>query len=75
MSTFSTEQSNIGLLLLLLFITFMQCICNHIPETNHVSRVSNVAATSWLQFMVHEMLRLYYYFPKYVCSAQYGCFL
>jgi hypothetical protein len=41
------------LLLLLLFIIFMQGIYNYIPETNNVSRVYNVTAILWIQFMVH----------------------
>jgi hypothetical protein len=32
------------LLLLLFVITFMQGVYNCIPETNHVSRVHNIAA-------------------------------
>jgi len=47
------------LLLLLLFVTFIQGIYKYIPEINHVSRVYNVAATLWFQFMVPVML-----FPK-----------
>jgi hypothetical protein len=35
----------------------MQGIYIYIPETNHVSRVLNVAVNLWLQFMVHIMLR------------------
>ena len=42
--------------LLLLFITFKQGIYNHIPETNHVCKVSNVAAILWLQSAVLVML-------------------
>ena len=44
------------LLLLLLFITFMQDVSNYISETNHVSRVCNVAASLYLQFMIHVIL-------------------
>ena len=36
-----------------LFITFMQCIYNYIPETNHVSRVYSVVAILYLQFILH----------------------
>jgi len=36
----------------------MQGIYNYIPETNHVSRVYNVAAVLYLQFMLHVMLFL-----------------
>ena len=34
----------------------MQGIYNSIRETNHVSRVYNVAAVLYLQFMLHVML-------------------
>ena len=34
----------------------MQGTYNCIPETNHVSRVYNVAAILWLQFTVDVML-------------------
>jgi len=34
----------------------MQGIYNYTIKTNHVSRVHNVAAILWLQFMVHVML-------------------
>jgi hypothetical protein len=44
------------LLLLLLFITFMQIVYNYIPETHHVSRVHTLAAILWLQFVVRVML-------------------
>jgi hypothetical protein len=33
----------------------MQGICIYIPETNHVSRVCNVAAVLYLQFLLHVM--------------------
>jgi hypothetical protein len=44
------------LLLLLLFIFFMQGIYNCIPEMNQVSRVHNIAAILYLQFVLHAML-------------------
>jgi len=58
----------------------MPGIYNYIPETNHVSRVYNVAALLCLQFVLHVMLfrprNIFYTFtltcPQYVCSAQYG---
>ena len=34
----------------------MQCIYNYIPKTDRVSRLCNVAATLWLQFMVYVMI-------------------
>jgi hypothetical protein len=43
-------------IVIILVITFMQGIYNYIPETNHVSRVCNVAAILYLQFMLHVML-------------------
>jgi hypothetical protein len=43
-------------LLLLSLSTFMQDINNYIPETNHVSRVYNVAAVLCLQFVLQVML-------------------
>jgi hypothetical protein len=50
-----------------------------VPETNHVYRVYSVQAILQLQFMVDvillPMLNVLYYFLKYVCRAQYGCFL
>ena len=36
-------------------ITFTQSSNNYIPNSNHVSRVYNVAAILWLQFTVHVM--------------------
>ena len=61
----------------------MQGIYTYIPETNYVPREYSVAAILFLLFMVFISLVsvlnvLYFYvstFPKYVCSAQYGCFL
>jgi hypothetical protein len=38
------------------FLTFMQCIYNYIPETNHVSRVYSVAAVLYLQFVLYILL-------------------
>jgi len=35
---------------------FTQDIYNYVPETNHVSRVYNVAAVLYLQFVLHVML-------------------
>ena len=50
-------SSTLLLLLLLLFtVILIQDIYNYIPETNRVSRVHNVAAILWLQFMVHVRL-------------------
>ena len=62
-------------------------ICYHLhsylPDTNHAPRADNAAVVLQLQRMVHVVLlpvtkpfiTLHYYFSKYVCSAQYGCFL
>jgi len=56
----------------------MQGICTHIPQTNYVPREYSVSAILLLLLMVLislvSVLNLLY-FPKYVCSAQYGCFL
>ena len=60
----------------------MQGSHTHIPETNHVPRGYIFAAILSLLFMVPlclvPALVLFFYVstsPKYVCSAQYGCFL
>jgi hypothetical protein len=37
------------------FISFMQVICNDVPETNHAYRVYSVAAVLYLQFALHVM--------------------
>ena len=44
--------------IIILFITVMQGIYNYIPETNHVSRVYNIAAVLYLLFVLHEVLFL-----------------
>jgi hypothetical protein len=44
------------MLLLLLLITFIQDTYNYIPQTNHVSRVYNIAVVVWLEFMTHVIL-------------------
>ena len=41
-----------------LVITFMHDIYNYIPATKHVSRVYNVAAVLYLQFVLHVLLLL-----------------
>ena len=46
------------LLLLILFITFMQFSHNYIPETNHVPSLYSVAAVLLLQCMANVMLFL-----------------
>jgi len=41
----------------------MHGIYNHIPETNHVSRVYSVADVVYLQYVLHVMLfRMLQYF-------------
>ena len=69
-------------LLLLLFITFIHCIYNYIPETNHVFRVRNVSAILYLQFNVYVMLfsilTVFTFtsaLSEVFCSAHYGRFL
>jgi hypothetical protein len=44
------------IIIIILVINFMQGICNYIPETNHVSRIHNVAAVLYLQSVLHVML-------------------
>ena len=39
-------------------ITFVQCIYNYIPETEHVPREYSVAAVLYVQFVPHVMLFL-----------------
>ena len=44
----------------------MQDVSSYIPETNHVSRVHNVAASLYLRFMIHvklfPMLNILYFY-------------
>ena len=71
------------IIIIIIIISFMKGIYTYIPETNHVPREYSVSAILSLLFMVATSLvpalaLLYFYvkhFPKYVCSAQYGCFL
>jgi len=42
--------------IIIIFITVMQGICNYVPDTNRVSRVYNVAAVLYLQFLLQVML-------------------
>jgi hypothetical protein len=58
------------LLLLLLIITFMQCIYNHIPESNHVSRGYYVAALTQLQFVVYVIISLLNVFYSYISTFE-----
>jgi len=62
----------------------MQGIYNYIFEATHISGVYNFPAVLHSQFMQHVLFFpvlnmfcafLHHYFPQYVCSAQYGCFL
>ena len=61
----------------------MQGTYAHIPETNYVPREYSVAAVLLLTIhgayivssSVESIVLLLQYFPNYVCSAQYGCFL
>jgi hypothetical protein len=56
----------------------VQGIYTYIPETNYFHREYSVPAILLLLFIVLislvSVLNLLY-FPRYVCSAQYGCFL
>ena len=54
----------------------MHGIYNYIPETNHVSRLYNVAAILWLQFMAHVIILptlnvVYFYISTFrsVCAV------
>ena len=60
----------------------MQGIYTYIPETNYVPMEYSVAAivvtihgVYIVSFSVESIVLLHKYFPKYVCSAQYGCFV
>ena len=61
----------------------MKGIRSHIPETNNISRVYNVAVVLWLQCMVHVMLFLllnvlYFYistFRSMYAVPSFACFL
>ena len=44
------------IIIIIVVVTFMQDIYNYELETNHVSRVYNVAAVLYLQFVLHVML-------------------
>jgi len=44
------------IIIIIIIITFIQSICNYVPETDSVSRVYSVAAILCLQCMVHVML-------------------
>ena len=52
----TTEGSYLILVIIILVITFIQCIYNYIPETNHVYRVYVVATVLYLQFVLHVIL-------------------
>jgi len=69
-------------IIIIIIISFMQGIYTYIHETNFVPREYSVAAImlyySWCYIVsssVESIVLLHKYFPKYVCSAQYGCFL
>jgi len=73
----------INIIIIIIITIFMQGIYTYIPETNYVPREYSVAAILLLLFMVFislvSVLNLLYFYistlSKYVCSAQYGCFL
>jgi len=44
------------IIIIIIIITYMKCIYNYIPETNHVSRVYSVATVLYLQSVLHVML-------------------
>ena len=43
------------IIIVVVVMTFMQRIYNYIPETNNVSRIYNVAAVLYLQFVLYLM--------------------
>jgi hypothetical protein len=55
----------------------MQDIYNHMPLTNHVSKVYGVVAVSYAQVMAHVecLVLVRYHFTQYVFSARYDCYL
>ena len=55
-------MNDIEIIVIILFIAFMQGIYNYIPETNHVSRVYSVAAVLYLQLCYTEC-----YFTCEIC--------
>jgi hypothetical protein len=40
------------IIIIILVVSFMQGVCNYIPEANRVSRVYSVAAVLYLQFVL-----------------------
>ena len=44
------------IMIIIIFITFLQAIYKYIIETNRVSRIHSVAAVLYLQFVLHVML-------------------
>ena len=44
------------IIIIIIIITFMQCIYNYVPETIHVSRVYSVESVLHLQFVLHVTL-------------------
>jgi membrane protein YdbS with pleckstrin-like domain len=44
------------IIIIILVITFMQSICNYIPEINNFSIAYSAAAVLYLQFMLQVML-------------------
>ena len=68
------------IIIIIIIISFMQGIFTYIPETNHVPReysysVIAIYGAYIASSCVGSIVLLRYHFPKYVCSAQYGCFL
>ena len=56
LTCFDDKSLLIFLTFIILVITFMHGTDNYLPETNHVSRVYNVAAVLYVQFLLHVML-------------------
>jgi hypothetical protein len=72
----------IFIIVIIFVVTFVRGIHKDAPERNHLFKVYSFAAVIYLQFELHVMLTshvtcfvlVYQHFPKYVCSAHYGCF-
>ena len=57
------------IIIIFFVITFMYGIYDYLPETNHVSRVYNVAVPMYLQFVLHVMLFRPVKYVLYFCIS------
>ena len=69
-------------IIIIIIISFVQGIYTYIPETNcpyGIQCCSYSVVTIHGAYIVcssiESVVLLHQYFPQYVCSAQYGCFL